>query len=138
MQQGRYPSLLDQRVGRPLEHFGIERLADGLRLRHGRAHCLGPLLELDTNALAVHRFLVAVPGEAFHADLRNIAAEATVAVQQRSSRTSPGGRQSTGTAADYQDIRFQDDIDRPGRLIDSLHELETSTVKLQSRSCGTT
>jgi hypothetical protein len=67
MQQRRDAGLLDQDIGHPLEHLGIERVAQGLRLRHGGAHGLGPVLELDADAFAIDGLLVPIPGEALDA-----------------------------------------------------------------------
>ncbi len=115
VQQWSYSSLLDQRVGNPFEHFRIERMTEGLRLRHGRAHGRRPLLELDTNPFAIDRLLVAVPGKSFNAYLSDVAAEATVAVNQCRTRAGASGSQgrckAPGTAAHHQDIRLQHHID---------------------------
>ena len=69
---------------------------------------LGPLLELDADALAVDRVLVAIPGEALDPDLGDVAAEAAVAFEQdhrhAGSRGGEGRRESTGTAADHEHV----------------------------------
>ena len=73
--------LLDQDIGDVLEHLRVERVADRLRLRHCRAHRLGSLFELDADSFAVDGTRVAVPGEAFHTDLSDIAAKAAVSLE---------------------------------------------------------
>ena len=116
------PASCDQHVGDPLEHLGVERVAQGLRLGHRRAHGLGALLELDADPLAVDRVLVAVPGKALDAHLGDVAAEAAVAVDQRGAgagaRRGQRRGQSPRAAADHQHIGFQNDVDeRAGSAI---------------------
>ena len=125
MQQRRDAGLLHQRVGDPFEHLGVERVAQGLRLRHGRAHGVGALLELDADAFAIDRLLVPVPGESLDPDLGDVAAEAAVAVDQRRACAGAGGGERRGQAsrpaADDQHLGFQDHIDRAGGFDDLLH-----------------
>ena len=115
---------LHQHVGDPLEHLRVERVADRLRLRHGRAHRLGALLELDADAFAVDRLLVPVPGEALDADLRDVAAEAAVALEQRGLHAGARGRERRGeaarAAADDEHLRLVDDVDFARGFSDSL------------------
>jgi hypothetical protein len=117
--------LLHQHVGHVLEHLGIECVTDGLRLRQGRTHRLGALLELDSNSLAVDRSLVSIPGEAFDTHLGDVAAEAAVPVDERGPRAGPcgreGGRKPPRAATDHQNVGFQHNIDRAGRFRDLLH-----------------
>jgi len=125
VQQRRHACFLHQHVGNPFEHFGIERVAQGLRFRHGRTHDLGALLELDPDTLAVNRLLMPIPGKALDAYLGNVAAETAIPVDER--RTGPRtgcrerGGKPTGTAAYHQDIGFQNHIDRAGRFNDGVH-----------------
>ena len=116
VQQGRDSGFLHQRIGHPLEHLGVEGMTQGLRFGHGRAHGLGPLLELDANAFAINRLLVAIPGKALDPHLRDIAAEAAIAVDEGGARAGAGGRerrrQASRAAADHQDVGFQDHIHR--------------------------
>ncbi len=125
MQHRRDAGLLHQRVGNPLEHFGVERVAQRLRLRHGRAHGFGALLELDADAFAVDRLLMPVPGKALHANLRDIAAEAAVAVDEGGSGAGTGRGQrrgqAAGAAADHEDVGLQDHVDRAGGFVNLLH-----------------
>src|SRR6202034_661239 len=92
---------------------------------HRRAHRLGTLLELDADASAVHRMLVAVPGEAFDSHLRDIAAEAAVAVDEGGAGAGTRSGQRRGetarAAGDDENIGFQNDVDRAGGLSDLLH-----------------
>ncbi len=116
---------LHQLVGDPLEHFRVERVADRLGLGHGRAHRLGALLELDADPFAVDRLLVAIPGEALDADLRDISSEAAVALEQRGAHAGTGRRQGRRKAArstaDDENIRLVDDVDFARGFSDSLH-----------------
>jgi hypothetical protein len=84
--------LLDEGVGDDLEHLGLEGVADRLRLGRRGAHRLGSCLELDADALAVDRGLVAIPGEALDADLGDVAPEAAVPVEERRPGARPGRR----------------------------------------------
>ena len=125
MQQRRDAGLLHQRVGDPLEHLGIERMTQGLRLGHRRAHGLGALLELDADAFAVHGVLMPIPGKALDAHLGDIAAEAAVAVDQCGAGAGAGRgqrrRKASRTAADHEHIGFQDHIDRAGGFKNLIH-----------------
>jgi hypothetical protein len=86
---------------------------------------LGAILELDTDTLAIDRAFMPVPGESFDTDLGDIAAETAVAVDQGRARAGAGrgqrGRKSSRAAADDENVRFQDDIDRSGGFSDLLH-----------------
>ena len=117
--------LLHERIGDPLEHLGVEGVADRLRLRHGGAHRLGALLELDADALAVHRLLVAIPGEALDADLGDVAPEAAIALEQRGARAGARGGerrgQATRSAPHDQHLGLVDDVDLARGLGDALH-----------------
>ena len=128
MQQRRDTGFLHERVGNPLEHFRIERVTQRLRLRHRSAHRLGTLLELDTDALAINRLLVAIPGKALDAYLRNVAAKAAIAVDQRRARTGARGgqepQQDRRPAANHQDIGLQNHIDRAGGFSNLLHRTQ--------------
>jgi hypothetical protein len=125
MQQGRDAGLLDQHIGNPLEHLGIECVGERLRLRHCRAHGLGACLEFDADALAIHRMLVSIPGEPLHAHLRDVAAEAAIPIDQCRARTGSGRgerrRKTTGSAADDQYIGFQNHLEHAGGFGDRLH-----------------
>ena len=90
VQQRRDAGFLHQHVGHPLEHLGVERVTQGLWLGHRCAHGLCALLELNADTFAVNRVLVAVPGKALDANLRDVAAEAAVAVDERGAGTGAG------------------------------------------------
>ena len=117
--------LLHQHVGDVFEHLAVERMARRLRLGHRRTHSLRPLLELDADAFAVDGFRMAVPGEAFDAHLRDIAAEAAVSIEEGGAGACACGRESGGksgrSAADDQDIGFSHDVERTGRFVDLSH-----------------
>ncbi len=87
VQQRSDAGLLHQGVGHPLEHLGVERVTQRLRLGHGRAHGLRALLELDADPFAVHRAFVAVPGKTFDPHLSDVAARSS-----RCGRSAPCGR----------------------------------------------
>ena len=55
VQQRRDAGFLNQYVRDPFEHFGVERMAQRLRLGHCRSHRLGARLELDADAFAIDR-----------------------------------------------------------------------------------
>ena len=117
---------MHQHVRDVLEHLGVERVADRLRLRHRRAHRLGPFLELNADAFAVDRLLVPVPGEALDADLGDVAAETAVALEQRGldAGTSRGQRcreAAGGSAAHDEHLSLVDDVDLACRFSDALH-----------------
>src|ERR1019366_10420700 len=103
----------------------IERMTERLRLRHRSAHLLCPGLEFDANPFAVHRMFVPVPGETLDTDLRDVAAEAAVAVDQAGTRASARGskrrRKTARAATDDEHVGFQDDVDRSGRFRNLFH-----------------
>ena len=107
-----------QHIGNIFERFGIERVADRLRLGQGRAHCLGAVFKFAADALAVDRCGVAIPGKAFDPDLRDIAAKTAIAFDQRGLRPGAGRSERSGKAtrarSHHQHIGFVDDIDLPG------------------------
>ena len=124
MQERLDPGLLDHDVRDVFEHLGVERAAGRLGLGRRRAHRRGPILELPADALAVDRLLVPIPGEALDADLGDVAAEATVTLEEGRAGAGPcgaeGGSQATRTATHDQDIGLVDDVDGAGGLGDSL------------------
>ncbi len=115
VQHGLYAGFLDEHVRDVLEHLGIERMADRLRLRRRRAHGLGALLEFDADAFAVDGRLVPVPCEPLDAHLRDIAAEATIAFEQRRLHACACGRKrgckTARATADHEHVRLVDDVD---------------------------
>ena len=117
--------LCHQYVRHPLEHLRIERMTEGLRLGHRRAHRLGARLEFDADAFAIDGVLVPVPGKTFDADLGDVAAEATMAIDQRRARTGARRRQrcreTAGATAHDQHVGFQHDIQRTRGLGDFLY-----------------
>jgi len=66
-----------------------------------------------------------VPGESLHADLRDVAAEATVAVHESGLRTGAsggeGGCEPGGPAAHHQHLRLGDHLDLASGLLDLFH-----------------
>ena len=120
-----HAGLLHEHVGDELEHLGVERVADRLRLGHCGAHGPGALLELDADALAVDRRLVPVPREALDADLRDVAAEAAVPLEQRrahaGARAGERRREPTGPAADDEHVGLVDYVDLACGFRDSVH-----------------
>ncbi len=137
MQHRQHARLLHQHVRDVLEHLGVERMADRLRLRHRSAHRLGPLLELDADAFAVDGLFVPVPGEALDADLRDVAAEAAVALEERRLHTGPGRRQrsreAAGSAAHHEHLGLVDDVDLACRFSDALHGRSSRSAALRAR-----
>ena len=83
------------------------------------------LLELDADAFAINGLLVPVPGEALDTHLRDVAAEAAVAVDERGAGARPGRGerrcQAPGATADHEDVGLQSHVDRAGGFIDLLH-----------------
>ena len=100
-------------------------MAQGLRLGHGRTHGLGALLELDADALAVDRLFVAVPCKALDSHLRDIAAETSIAVDERRAgtraRRRKRGGKASGAAADDENVRFKDHINRTAGFDNLVH-----------------
>ena len=90
VQHGLDARLFDQDIGDIFKRFGIERMADGLRLGHGRTHSLGPLFEFAANAFAVNGLRMAIPGKALDPDLGNIAAKTTITLEQGGLDPRPG------------------------------------------------
>ena len=125
MQHGLDPGFLHQDVGDVFEHLAVERIARRLRLGHRGPHRPGPLLEFDADAFAIDGFAMPVPGEAFDPHLRDIAAEAAVAIHQHGCRAraggGEGGREARGSAADDQNVGFGHHIDVAGRFVDLFH-----------------
>src|ERR1035438_3340954 len=70
--------------------------------------------DLNADAFAIHRVLVPVPGKALDAHLRDVAAEAAVAVDQRRPGPGTGGgerrRKTPRAAADHEHISFENHI----------------------------
>jgi hypothetical protein len=68
---------------------------------------------------------VPVPGETLDADLRDVAAEAAVAVDQGRTRAGACGSKRRGetarAATDHKHVRFQDDVDRSGCFRNFFH-----------------
>ncbi len=114
--------LLDQSVGDQLEAFGVEFVGQRLTLGHRRAHFLGALLELPSDAAGVHRLLVAVPGEALDADRGDVSPEAAEPLDQGHPHTGPrrrqGGGEATRTRPDDQHVGLVDDVDLAARFGD--------------------
>src|SRR5581483_12059988 len=100
-------------------------MTERLRLRHRGSHRLRALLEFDADAFAVNGVLMPVPGKALDTDLGDIAAKATIAVDQcrpgTRTRRSQGGGKPPGAAANDQNVRFQNNVDRPSRLFYLFH-----------------
>ena len=125
MQQRHDASFFHHDVRYPLEHFRVERLAERLRLGHGGAHGLGAFFKLDADAFAVDGFFVAIPGKAFDAHLGNVAAEATIPLQQ--GRLGAGTRccQRCGQAArpttHDQHFRLKNDVDGTRCFVNFFH-----------------
>ncbi len=125
MQQRSNTRLFDKNIGNPLEHFGIERMTERLRLGHCGAHrrCAG--LELDADPLAVHCVLVPVPRKTFDANLCDVATEAAVPIDQGRTRTGACGsercREAARSATHDEHVGFQNDVDRTGQLSNSFH-----------------
>jgi hypothetical protein len=61
-----------------------------------------------------------MPSEPLDAHLRDVAAEAPVALEQRRLGTGTcrreRGRETAGAAADHEDVGLEDHVDRAGRL----------------------
>ena len=97
-------------------------MADRLWLGHRCAHSLGALFKLAANAFAVDGGGMAIPGEAFDADLRDIAAEAAIAFKKcgfdTGARRSQCCRQPTGAGADNKHIGFADHVNLPRGFFD--------------------
>ena len=94
------PASCDEHVGDVLEHLGVERMAQRLRLSALAAPIAsGALLELAADAVAVDGLLVAIPGEALDADLGDVAAEAAVALEERRLGAGARGRERRRQAA---------------------------------------
>ena len=137
MQHRQHPGFLHQHVRDVLEHFGIERMTDRLWLRHRRAHRLGPFLELDSDAFAVDRPFVPVPGESLDPHLRDVAAEAAVAFEERRLRAGAGRRQrcreAAGPAPHDEHVGLVNDVDIACRFSDALHYRSSRSGALQAR-----
>ena len=114
--------LLDQSVGDQLEAFGVEFVGQRLTFGHRRAHRLGALLELPSDAACLDRLLAAVPGEALDADRGDVAAEAAEPLDQRHLHACPrrreGSGEATGARPDDQHVGLVDDVDLAARFGD--------------------
>ena len=109
-------------IGDELEALRVEFVGEGLALGDRCAHGLCPFFELPADAASLDRCLVAVPGEAFNADGRDVAAEAAESLDERDfnpgPRCSEGCRQSAGAGADDQDVGSVHDVNLTGWLGD--------------------
>ena len=117
------PGLLDEDIRNMLERLGVERMADRLRFGQRRSHGFCPILELATDPLAVDGRWVPIPCEALDADLGNVAAEATVAFEQRCLHPRPRRcqccGQTSGTRPDHEHFGLVNDVDAARRFEDS-------------------
>ena len=114
--------LLDQSVGDQLEALGVEFVGQRLAFGHRRAHLLGALLELPSDAAGLHRLLAAVPGEALDADRGDVSPEAAEPLDQGHLHAGACRRQGRGEATrtrpDDQHVGLVDDVDLAARFGD--------------------
>ena len=75
MEQRPDPALNNPVIGHDLEHLTIDGVAQRLGFRPRAAEAFGPLLEFDANPFDFDHTFLPVPGDAFHAHVRQIAAE---------------------------------------------------------------
>ena len=122
VQHGVDARLLHQAVGHQFEAFGVDLVRQRLRLWAGRAHGLGALFKLPADAHGLDGFFVAVPGQAFHTDHRDVAAEATKALNQGDrhpgARRGQRRRQAPGAGAQDQHITLVNHLDGTSGFLD--------------------
>src|SRR5262245_45561882 len=101
MEQWPDPALNKPVIGHDLEHLTIDGVAQRLGFRPRAAEAFGPLLEFDANPFDVDGPSLPVPGDAFHAHVRQIAAETAVTLHNHRLDAGPrradrGGQASQG------------------------------------------
>ena len=125
MQERHDTRFLYQFIRHVLEHVRVKLFAIRLGVLLGPAHRLCPFLELDTDPFHVGRPLMPVPSEAFHSHLRDVAAEAPIALHQHRCHAFTGSAQrrckTARTAPDNQNIRFRHDGHHSRHLFYLLH-----------------
>ncbi len=119
------PALNNPVIGHNLEHLTIDGVAQRLGFRPRAAEAFGPLLEFDANPFDVDGPILPVPGDAFHAHVRQIAAETAVTLYNHrldaGPRRADRGGEASRSAADNQYIRLGHNRSDSRRLRDLFH-----------------
>ena len=112
--------LLDQRIGDQLEAFRVEFIGVRLAFGHRGTHGMRAGLELAADAVCLDSLFMAVPGKAFHAHCRDVAAQAAEALDKRNLGTGAGcgkgSRQARRAGTHHQHIGLADNFNFSRRL----------------------